>query len=268
MGTDSGEGHPADGEGPAHVVRLSPFRIDRFTVTNDRFAEFVAATGFTTEAEHYGWSYVFAGLLADRHPVARSVRAPWWRQVHGATWRSPEGPGSTVLDRGDHPVTQVSWRDARAFCRWAGARLPTEAEWEYAARGGLVGRRYPWGDLREPGGAHRMNIWQGEFPDGDLGLDGWVGTAPVDTYEPNGFGLSNMTGNVWEWCADWFNPTAYATSRIDDPTGPRSGSHRVLRGGSYLSHESHCDRYRVAARGANTQDGSAGDIGFRCVYPG
>ena len=165
MGAEDAEGFLEDGEGPVREVELSPFAIEAHAVTNRRFAEFVDATGHMTDAERYGWSFVFAGLLPDSFPDTRGVvDAPWWRQVFGATWRCPEGPQSVIEDRLDHPVVHISWRDAEAFCAWAQLRLPTEAEWEFAARGGLVGKRFPWGDEREPRGEHRMNIWQGTFP--------------------------------------------------------------------------------------------------------
>jgi formylglycine-generating enzyme required for sulfatase activity len=264
MGAPPGEGYPSDGEGPVHDVELSPFAIAPHTVTNDDFAAFVADTGFRSFAEQDGWSFVFGGLLPDDFPPTRAVAAaPWWRQVEGADWRHPEGPQSAVDGRGDHPVVHVAWIDAMAYCEWAGCRLPTEAEWEFAARGGLEQKRFPWGDELEPGGEHRMNVFQGSFPDPNTGADGFLGTCPVDAFEPNGFGLSNMTGNVWEWCADWFDPRTYRVAAPVDPTGPPTGSHRVMRGGSYLCHASYCTRYRVGARSANTPDSTAGNIGFR-----
>ncbi|WP_265523129.1 formylglycine-generating enzyme family protein [Oerskovia flava] len=266
MGNDGPDAYPEDGEGPAHAVTLRPFRLDRTTVSNRRFAAFVDATGYRTLAEEAGWSFVFGGLLPDDFPPTRAVAAaPWWRQVEGADWRHPEGPGSHVADRLDHPVVHVSWSDAVAFTGWAGLRLPTEAEWEYAARGGLEGVHFPWGAEREPGGAHRMNVWQGDFPGHNTVADGYVGTAPVDAYEPNGYGLHTMTGNVWEWCADWFSAGAYATAAPEDPRGPELGSERVLRGGSYLCHESYCRRYRVDARSSSTPDSATGNVGFRCA---
>jgi formylglycine-generating enzyme required for sulfatase activity len=269
MGTDETEGYAADGEGPVHVVRVSPFWIDPHAVSNGRFAAFVDATGFVTEAERFEWAFVFAGLLPNGFTPTRAVvHAPWWRQVYDADWRHPEGPGSTIAHRMDHPVVQVSWNDAAAYCAWAGTRLPTEAEWEYAARGGLVQKRFPWGDELTPGGEHRMNVWQGRFPTHNTAEDGYAGTAPVDAFPPNGYGLFNMTGNVWEWCADWFNASYYASAPRSDPRGPRSGTRRVMRGGSYLCHRSYSYRYRVAARGANTPDSAAGNIGFRCVRSG
>jgi formylglycine-generating enzyme required for sulfatase activity len=247
-------------------VTLSPFWIDTVAVSTTRFAAFVDATGYRTEAETYGWSFVFAGLLPPDFPPTRAVaQAPWWRQVEGADWRHPEGPQSDLADRPDHPAVHVSWTDAVAYTRWAGVRLPTEAEWEYAARGGLVGSHYPWGDEREPGGTHRMNVWQGEFPTVNTAADGYVGTAPVTAFEPNGYGLLNTTGNVWEWCSDAFARDAYERSAAVDPTGPDETGLRVLRGGSYLCHESYCFRYRVDSRSSNTPDSSAGNVGFRCA---
>jgi formylglycine-generating enzyme required for sulfatase activity len=266
MGTADQWTYPDDGEGPVHEVTLSPFWIDATAVTNRQFAQFVAATGFRTDAEHYGWAFVFGGLLPDDFEPTRGVAAaPWWRQVYGADWVHPEGPQSTVDDRGDHPVVQISWRDATAYCAWAGVRLPTEAEWEYAARGGLDGAVFPWGNDREPGGEHRMNVWQGTFPTDNSLDDGFLGTAPVDTYAPNAFGLHNMTGNVWEWCADWYDPGYYARSSPHDPNGPEQGQARVMRGGSYLCHASYCNRYRVGARSGNGPDSSVGNLGFRCA---
>ncbi|MFJ2295372.1 formylglycine-generating enzyme family protein [Streptomyces sp. NPDC087894] len=266
MGSEDPDGFRDDGEGPVREVRVSAFRIDAHAVSNQRFAEFVSATGYVTEAERFGWSYVFAGFLpaALRRGAGRPDTTPWWCGVEGARWDAPEGPGSGVGDRGDHPVAHVSWNDTRAYCRWAGARLPTEAEWEYAARGGLEQARYPWGDELTPGGEHRCNIWQGHFPTKNTTEDGYAGTAPVDAYEPNGFGLYNMAGNVWEWCHDWWS-TDHTAARRSDPRGPGSGDARVMRGGSYLCHRSYCNRYRVAARTRNTPDSTTGNLGFRCV---
>jgi len=264
MGTDAPDGYPDDGEGPVHRVVLSPFAIAPHAVSNDEFAAFVNATGHRTEAEHYGWSFVFAGLLPDDFPDTRgAAHAPWWRQVEGADRRHPEGPHSDLEGRGRHPVVHVSWNDATAFCAWSGTRLPTEAEWEFAARGGLVRGRFPWGGELEPGGTHRMNVFQGRFPAENTCADGYAGTAPVDAYAPNGYGLYNMTGNVWEWCADWLNPHYYRASPDEDPSGPGRGTHRVMRGGSYLCHESYCNRYRVDARSANEPTSSTGNLGFR-----
>ena len=266
MGTDGQEGYPEDGEGPVHEVTLDPFLIDATAVSNRQFAAFVEATGYVTDAERYEWSFVFAGLLPpDFPPTAAVAQTPWWRQVFNASWKHPEGLRSNLEGRMDHPVVHVSWNDAMAYCAWAGKRLPTEAEWEYAARGGLVGKQFPWGDELEPGGEHRMNVWQGDFPTRNTLADGHLGTAPVTAFPPNGYGLYNMTGNVWEWCADWFSATTYRRGRTKNPTGPAQGERRVMRGGSYLCHHSYCRRYRVSARSANTPDSSTGNLGFRCA---
>ena len=264
MGSEDRDGFPADGEGPVRQVTLNPFWVDPVALSNARFAAFVQATGHVTEAEGYGWSFVFGGLLPDDfQPTRGAVQAPWWRQVFGADWRHPEGPGSSVEDRMDHPVVHVAYSDAQAYCAWAGVRLPTEAEWEYAARGGLRQARFPWGDELTPGGRHRCNIWQGTFPSHNTRDDGYLGTAPVDAYEPNGFGLHNVAGNVWEWCADWFHTGFHRNGPRRDPTGPPSGEAKVIRGGSYLCHHSYCTRYRVGARSSNTPDSSTGNMGFR-----
>lgn len=264
MGADDGLGSPADGEGPSRTVELSPFRIAPQAVSNGDFGAFVDATGHVTEAERLGASFVFVGLLSPTLTETRAVAlAPWWRDVPGATWRYPEGPDSDIDDRQDHPVVHIAWFDAVAYCHWAGGRLPTEAEWEYAARGGLERQRFPWGNELTPDGEHRCNIWQGEFPAHNSMDDGYLGTAPVAAFPPNGFGLFNMTGNAWEWCADWFSRDSHATGPRSDPQGPLSGATRLIRGGSYLCHDSYCNRYRVAARSSNTPESTTGNLGFR-----
>jgi formylglycine-generating enzyme len=269
MGTDIADGFPQDGEGPVRSVTLAPFLIDRTPVTNDRFAEFVAAMNYRTEAETFGWSFVFWKHIPKQRYnelVEDTVAAvPWWCKVSGAYWNAPEGPGSNVDQRGDHPVVHVSWNDAAAYAAWAGLRLPTEAEWEYAARGGLEQKLYPWGDKLRPNGEHRCNIWQGDFPNEDTADDGYAGTSPVDAFPPNGFDLYSITGNTWEWCADWFGTGTDSAHGVDHLSGPTRGEARVMKGGSFLCHKSYCNRYRVAARTSNTPDSSTSNIGFRCV---
>jgi sulfatase modifying factor 1 len=269
MGNDRDYGFAADGEGPVHPVRLHPYYLDEACVTNEQFNEFVNATGYRTEAEQLVWAFVFQGHLPPAQ-LARSVRlvvqgSEWWCRVDGATWRHPEGPGSTIKQRWSHPVVQVSWHDAMNYAEWAGKRLPTEAEWEFAARGGMAQKRYPWGDELEPDGKHRMNVWQGVFPSENTAADGYYGPAPVRTYRANGHGLYQMTGNVWEWCWDWFDTGYYAHSPVENPLGPAVGERRVMRGGSYLCHASYCNRYRVDARSANTPDSATTNLGFRCA---
>lgn len=266
MGSPLGEGYEADGESPRHKVTVRTVQVAAVAVTNAAYAAFCDATGHVTLAERDGWSFVFGGLLPDGFPPTRGVAAaPWWRQVEGADWRHPEGPQSSVEDRPDHPVVHVTWDDAVAFCEWSRTRLPTEAEWEHAARGGLDRKRFPWGNDLEPGGTHLMNVFQGDFPGRNTCADGFAGTAPVRSFPANGYGLHEMTGNVWEWCADWFDARTYTPAPGTDPTGPPRGTARVMRGGSYLCHHSYCTRYRVAARSSSTPDSTSGNVGFRVV---
>lgn len=252
MGTDGNDAVPGDGEGPARPVDLPAFEVGAGSVSNEQFAAFVRATGYITDAERIGSSYVFHLQLTaaqrDQTRHAAVVGLPWWRRIDDACWQRPQGPGSSYRSHPGHPVVHVSWHDARAWCDWAGARLPSEAEWERAARGGLEGCRYPWGDdLLGADGAPRCNIFRGEFP--DHAAAGWT-PGPIDALSgpANGFGLFNACGNVWEWCAD----------ALDGPQ-------RALRGGSFLCHDAYCRRYRVSARSGNTADASASNIGFRAV---
>lgn len=267
MGDTSGDRNPGDGEGPVHRVRISPFGIDATTVTTADFARFVADTGYRTEAEIFGYSAVFhLALKAVRSDImGPATGAPWWLGVRGADWRRPGGPLDEQPGLDHHPVVHVSWNDAMAYCAWAGRRLPTEAEWEFASRGGLDGARYPWGDELLDGDNWRCNIWQGRFPVSNDISDGYLVTAPARSFEPNGFGLWQTVGNVWEWCGDWYDPQYYGRSPADDPQGPGEGKTRVMRGGSYLCHDSYCNRYRNAARSSNTPDSSSGNTGFRTV---
>jgi sulfatase modifying factor 1 len=265
MGSDTADGFPADGEGPVRDVMVSPFRIAATAVTNAQFRAFVRATGYITQAEEAGSSFVFYLQVpqALRDEVRRyPMGLPWWLEIADACWQRPEGPGSHLRDRMDHPVVHVSWHDARAYCDWAGVRLPTEAQWEFAARGGLSGRQYPWGD--ELGADPPCNIWHGSFPNEPA--EGWrPGTQAVRSYPPNGHGLYETAGNVWEWCEDWFSPDYHHSTSQRDPVQSQATGRRSARGGSFLCHDSYCNRYRVAARGSNTPESSASNQGFRVV---
>ena len=251
MGNLFSDGIDTDAEGPVRSVCVESFSVSSTTVTNSAFADFIRATHYITEAERTGTSFVFYLQLPEelRRTATHAVtETPWWIPVEHASWQRPEGPGSHIRDRPNHPVVHVSWNDAVAYCDWSNTRLPTEAEWEYAARGGLEGKRYAWGDeLCDEQGNPRCNIFRGTFPNAPA--PGWtVGPVEADWGEPNGFGLYNVCGNVWEWCAD-----------------AREGGRRALRGGSFLCHDSYCNRYRVAARSGNTPDSSTSNIGFRVV---
>ena len=266
VGTDRGP-LPQDGEAPARRVEHRPFVIDPFAVTNAWFADFVAATGYRTEAERFGWSLVFRPFVGAGLVNTVPDAPAWWARVDGACWRWPEGPGSDIAARGDHPVTHVSWQDAAAFAAWAGGRLPSEAEWECAAAGGMPGARFPWGD-REPDddGFQPCNIWQGAFSRHNTLADGYAGTAPVHAFAPNGYGLFNMVGNTWEWTAEPFRIRSIARAARQRNAAARAGNFRLLKGGSYLCHRSYCYRYRIAARAGAGADSSTGHVGFRLVF--
>lgn len=239
-------------EGPVHEVTVDGFWLDRTEVTVAAFERFVTATGYRTEAERFGWSGVFQPGVGG------------WHRVDGADWRHPEGPAAPPAGP-DEPVTQVSWHDAIAYAAWAGKRLPTEAEWEAAARGGLVGRRFSWGDDPCPGPRCAANWWQGRFPLEDEGRDGFRGRAPVGQFPPNGYGLVDMAGNVWEWTADWYDAGYYRTSPSVDPLGPAAGTERSMRGGSFLCATTACFRFRVSARSHATPETGLNHVGFRCA---
>lgn len=259
---------PIDGEGPTRKVRLRAFGIDRHAVSNRRFAAFVADTSYVTEAERFGWSFVFKGFVppALLNTLPAAPEAPWWIRVEGAFWKCPEGEGSQIVGRENHPAVHVSWADARAFAAWAGGRLPSESEWEHAARGRLGGV-YPWGD-RDPDETtfFPCNIWQGRFPEDNRALDGHAGTAPVDAFEPNDLGLYNMVGNTWEWCEDPFRVRSLSRAAKVRNEAARQQQQRLMKGGSYLCHASYCHRYRIAARLGCPPDSATGHLGFRLAY--
>jgi sulfatase modifying factor 1 len=283
-------------EYPRHQVKISGFWMDAGEVTNAQFKAFVAATGYVTTAEIApDWeilktqlppgtpkpadSLLSAGSLVFRPPasaVPLNDVSQWWQWTNGADWRHPEGPGSSIDGRDDYPVVQVSWDDARAFARWAGKRLPTEAEWEYAARGGLTDQPYSWGSEAVDEGKPKANTWQGHFPDINSAWDGFVALAPVRSFPVNGYGLYDMAGNVWEWCADWYGADYYhklAGQIAVDPRGPSSAydpmepgmPKRVVRGGSFMCNTAYCSGYRVSARMSSSPDTGLENTGFRCV---
>ncbi len=245
----SGEGMPH--EKPVHEVSVKSFWMDTHEVTVAEFAEFVEATGYETEAEKFGWSGVF------------DLKTKEWTRGDGANWQNPEAVGEKPAP--NEPVTQISWNDANEYAKWAGKRLPTEAEWEYAARGGLRGKTYAWGDDLRPNGKPTANWWQGEFPLDNTVEDGFLKRAPVKSFAPNGYGLYDMAGNVWEWTADWYAPDYYANSPQENPKGAADGAAKSMRGGSWMCAENFCSNYRVAGRSSATPDSALNNVGFRLV---
>ncbi len=274
---------------PVHEVRVDGFFMDETEVTNAEFETFISATGYVTVAERVPRAEDFPGVPLDQLVAGSVVFNPpavavpldqpmrWWSFVPGASWRNPEGPGSSLSERMTHPVVHVAWEDAAAYARWAGKRLPTEAEWEMAARGGLAGRRYVWGDVFQPEGRFMANTFQGTFPHRNTLEDGFAGTAPVRSFSPNGYGLYDMAGNAWEWVADWYRPDTHVhqarDNGVENPRGPVE-SHdpaepgipkRVQKGGSFLCTDQYCSRYEPGMRGAGAIDTGSNHVGFRCV---
>jgi formylglycine-generating enzyme len=280
-------------EAPAHPVTVNGFWMDAHAVTNADFAAFVIDTGYVTVAERAADPADYPGALPEllvpastvfvkpTHRVDLSNQFNWWHYIPGAQWLHPQGPTSTVHDLADHPVVHVAWEDVVAYAEWAGKNLPTEAEWEFAARGGLDGTTYAWGEEFSPRGQSMANTWQGEFPIVNTLEDGYEGTAPVGSYEPNGFGLFDMIGNVWEWTTDWYgshDESSHVCCTVDNPRGGRredsvdsslqgiSIPRRVMKGGSYLCAPNYCQRYRPTARMAQSIDTSTSHLGFRCIF--
>lgn len=276
---------------PIHKVRITGFWLDKTTVTNEQFAQFANATNYVTMAERKPEIKDFpdappenlvAGSLvfkAPDHRVALNNHYQWWQYVPGANWRHPEGPNSEIKNRMDHPVVHIAWQDAMAYACWAGKRLPTEAEYEYAARGGLDRKTFAWGDNLKPKSKWQANIWQGNFPSENTREDGYFSTAPVASFPANGFGLFDMAGNVWQWCLDWYGASYYQTlakKTANNPHGPEDSfdpkepgvKKRVQRGGSFLCSDQYCARYLVGARGKGEPDSSSCHVGFRCAQSG
>jgi formylglycine-generating enzyme required for sulfatase activity len=286
-----GSGHPdMEDARPVHRVHVDAFWIDRTAVTNDQFAAFVAATGYVTVAERTPDARDFPGAKHEdlvpgsvvftppAHAVELSDAYVWWRYVKGASWKHPEGPSSDLKGRGKHPVVHVAWEDAAAYAKWAGKRLPTEAEFEFAARGRLDRQPYVWGSEFRPGGKFQANTFQGRFPDTNTAEDGYAGTAPVGSFPANGYGLYDMAGNVWEWCADWYRADYYeqlarSGEVVRNPQGPVDSfdpaepavAKRVQKGGSFLCTDQYCSRYMPGARGKGEASTGTNHVGFRCV---
>ncbi|MSU42340.1 MAG: formylglycine-generating enzyme family protein [Pedosphaera sp.] len=287
MGAEEGE----TDERPVHAITLDGFWMDKHEVTNEQFAKFVEKAGYLTVAEKMPDPKLFPGVPLENLKAGSVVFTPpkeaiplaelrghnaflqWWKYVPGASWRHPEGPGSTLRGREKHPAVHISWEDAAAYAKWAGKQLPTEAQWEFAARGGLAGKEYVWGDKFEPDGKPMANIWQGQFPVENTQRDGFRGTSPAGSFPANGYGLHDMAGNVWEWCQDWYTPNYYKTSPAKNPAGPDTSNDpnepgvwkRVQRGGSFMCTDLYCGAFRPSRRMKTSPDTGLSHAGFRCV---
>lgn len=274
IGTDNNEGHPLDNERTLVNVTVDDFLIDATTVTNKDFNQFILETGYVTDSEKYGWSSVFYNLLDEKvkEESKRMPNIPWWYAVSGASWKSPEGPESSIKERMDHPVVHVSHNDAVAYCEWAEKRLPTEAEWEIAAKGGSDNDLYPWGTEKVPNGVYHSNVFQGDFPNDNTEADGYLGTAPVKEYYPNDYGLYQVIGNVWEWCSnparidlDIFKEKSSQSFWREVKLNSNTEKEYAIKGGSFLCHPSFCNRDRISSRSGNTANSASSNMGFRCV---
>jgi len=264
MGSESKHVFPGDGEGPVRDIFVDSFTISTTSITIEQFNDFITDTGYKTEAEIFGWSFCFFDQLNNHEGKEFVKEAPWWIKTEGAFWNLPDGQNSGLDFFFNHPVTHVSWNDANAFCKWSNTRLPTEAEWEYAARGGLKGKTYPWGEDLIVDGKTLCKIFEGEFPYENNSKSEFKHTVPSKYFEPNNFGIYNMVGNVWEWTEDWFS--RYHNLEINvNPSGPEKGNTKVIKGGSFLCHDSYCNRYRVSSRSGNSIDSSTSNMGFRVV---
>lgn len=289
VGLDDGGDRGMDDARPVHRVYVDGFYMDATEVTNAEFARFVKATGYVTFAERKPNAADYPGVPEDKlqpgsavftppgQPVALDNYLQWWRYINGADWRHPQGPQSSIEGKDNYPVVQVTWDDAAAYAKWAGKRLPGEAEWEFAARGGKAGELYPWGNQLKPDGKWMANIFEGSFPNGDEGKDGYAGLAPAKHYPANSYGLYDLAGNAWEWCADWYRPDYYIQlakqGLAKNPKGPASSydpdepraQKKVQRGGSFLCTDQYCTRYMIGTRGKGEISSASDHIGFRCV---
>ncbi len=271
MGSDSEDGFIYDKEGPPTLIEINGFYIDETSVTNEEFQKFINETNYITEAEKFGNSFVFAALLTDEERVKyqKADLMGIWFDVPGANWKHPQGPKSNIINKMNYPVVHVSLYDAIEYCKWSGKRLPTEAEWEYAARGGLIQNKFSWGNEIKQNNKYNLNIWNGDFPFGNTLEDGFLDLAPAKSFEPNGYGVYQMLGNIWEWCINTKNVSLeyFQKNKTNEISNLEINENKdyAIRGGSYLCHDGFCKRYKVYSRNGTAPRSTAGNMGFRCV---